>query len=66
MVTQIRLKGQYKVTMGTETEPNSVVEISKYFKNLDEAFGMLCLSISRDLLFHVDSIGTPNEFLLNL
>ena len=27
---------------------------------------MLCLNISRDLLFHVDSIGTPNEFWLNL
>ena len=27
---------------------------------------MLCLNISRDLLFHVDSIGTPNEVWLNL
>ena len=27
---------------------------------------MLCLSILRDLLFHVDSIGTPNEVSLKI
>ena len=48
------------VTMGTEMEPNSTVEKSKYFNRLDEAFGLLCLRISRDLLFHVDSLTTPN------
>ena len=57
----MRLKGLYKVTMGTENEPNYVVEKSKYFNRLDEASEMLCLSISRDLLFHVYSITSPNE-----
>ena len=52
--------------MGTETEPNSTVEKSKYFNRLDEAFGMLYLSTSRYILFHVDSLGTPNEFWLKL
>ena len=47
--------------MGTEVEPNSIVEKLKYFNRIDEAFGLLCLSISRELLFHVDSLTTPNE-----
>ena len=25
------------------------------------AYGLLCLSISRDLLFHLDSLTSPNE-----
>ena len=49
------------VTMGTYVEPNSIVEKSKFFNRLDEAFGMICLSISRDQLFHVDNIAAPNE-----
>ena len=47
--------------MGTEVEPNFVVEKSKYFNRMDEAFGLLCLSISRELLFHIYSLTTPNE-----
>ena len=62
----MRSKGLYRVTMGIEMELNSVVEKAKYFNRLDESFGMLCLSTSRDILFHVDSLGTPNEFFLNL
>ena len=52
--------------MGAENDSNSDVKKSKYFHILDEEFKMLCLSISRDILFHVDNIGTPNEFWLNL
>ena len=61
MVIQLRAKGLYRVTMGTEVEPNSAVEKAKYFNRLDEKFGLLCLSISRELLFHIDSLTTPNE-----
>ena len=52
--------------MGTENEPNSPVEKYKYFNRLDEAFRMLCLSISRDILFHVENITTPNEVWIKL
>ena len=62
MVIQLRDKGIYKVTMGTELEPNYVVEKAKYFNILDEAYGLLCLRISREILFHIDSFKTPNEF----
>ena len=62
MVIQLRSKGLYRVTMGTEVEPNSAVEKAKYFNRLDEAYRLLFLSIYRDNLFHVDSLTTPNEF----
>jgi hypothetical protein len=47
--------------MGTESEPTSTVEKEKYFNRMDEAYGLLCLSISPDLLFHVESTSTPNK-----
>ena len=66
MVIQLRAKGIYRVTIGTEVEPNSAVEKAKYFNKLDEAFGLFYLRISRELLFHVDSLETPNEFWVKL
>ena len=46
--------------MGIEVEPNSAVEKSKYFNKLDEEFEIVCFNISRELLFHVENIYTPN------
>ena len=66
MVIQLRSKGLYWVTMGTETEPNSAVEKNNYFNRLDEAFGMLCHGTSRELLFHIESLGTLNEFWVTI
>ena len=66
MVIQMRSKGLYRVTMGNEVEPNSAVEKAKYFNRIDEAFGNIFLIISRDILFHVEIISTPNEFFLNI
>ena len=66
MVIQLRSKGLYRVTMGTEMEPNFAVEKSKYFNRLDEAYGLLFLSISREILFHIDSLKTPNEVCVKL
>ena len=54
----LQRKGFYKVTMGTETEPTSAVEKIKYFNKLDEEIGLICLSISRELLFHVSGATT--------
>ena len=50
----LRVKGLYRVTMATEVEPNAAVEKIKWHNRRDEAYGLLCLSISRDLLFHLD------------
>ena len=66
MVIQLRPKGLYRVTMRIEVEPNSIVEKSNFFNRLDEAFGMLCLNILRDLLFHVEILTNPNEVWLNI
>ena len=52
--------------MGTKNELNADVEKYKYFNRLDEAFRILFLSISRDILFHVDILTTPNESRLKL
>ena len=57
----LRSKGLYMFTMGNEPDLNSVVEKSKYFNRMDEAFGLLCLSVSPELLFHVENASTPNE-----
>ena len=56
-----REKGLYRVTMETETNPNEAAEKIKYHNMRDEAYGLLCLSISRDLLFHLDGLTSPSE-----
>jgi hypothetical protein len=56
----LQSKGFYRVTMGTKNEPTAAVEKIKYFNKLDEVIGLICLSISRDLLFHVSRATTPN------
>ena len=62
----LRVKGLYRVTMATEVEPNVAVEKIKCHNRRDEAYGLLCLSISRDLLFHLDGLTSPNELWENL
>ena len=56
----LRAKGLYRVTMETEVDPNAVAEKIKCHNRRDEAYGLLCLSISRDLLFHLDAVTSPN------
>ena len=57
----LRMKGMYRVTMANEAEPNATTEKIKWHNKRDEAYGIFCLSISRDLLFHLDSLTFPNE-----
>ena len=57
----LREKGLYRVTMATEVEPNAAAEKIKWHNRRDEAYGLLCLSISRDLLFHLDGLTSSNE-----
>ena len=37
--------------MNMELEPNDATENIKYQNKLDEAYGFMCLSISKDVLF---------------
>ena len=57
----LRAKGLYRVTMEIEAHPNVAAEKIKWHNRRDEAYGLLCLSISRDLLFHLDGLTSPNE-----
>ena len=54
-------KGLYKVYMALENEPNCVAEKAKWQNRLDEAYGFIFLSISHDILFHIDGLTTPNQ-----
>lgn len=47
--------------MGLETEPDKGEDKPKQFNKCDEAHGTLCFSISPDLLFHIESLDTPNK-----
>ena len=51
-------KGLFRVTMGMEIDPNAVIEKEKYWNKLDEAYGFLCFSISKDLIFHLSGLKT--------
>ena len=57
----MREKGIYSVTMATEANPNATVEKIKWHNMMNDPYGILCLSISRDPLFHLDSLKYPNE-----
>ena len=47
--------------MEIEGDPNVATDKIKQHNTRDEAYGILCLSISRDLLFHLDGLTSPNE-----
>ena len=57
----LREKGIYRVTLATEVDPNAVADKFKWHDMRDDAYGILCLSISRDTLFHLDGLTSPNE-----
>ena len=45
-------KGLYRVTMAFKIEPNVVVEKARWHNKKDEAYGLICLSLSLlNLLF---------------
>ena len=47
----LREKSIYRDIMETKVEPNAATEKIKWHNMRDEAYGLLGLSISRDLLF---------------
>ena len=62
----LREKGIYRVTMDTEADPNVAAKKIKWHNRRDEAYVLLCLSISRDLLFHLDGLTSSNEVWENI
>ena len=61
MQISLHNKGLYRMTMGRVTEPQHYIEKSKHLDRLDEAFGYMCIHISRELLFHLDGLKTLKE-----
>ena len=61
----MRSKGLYRVTMETEVDPNAVEEKIKWNNRRDEAYGLSCVSIFRDLLFHLDGLSSPDKVWRN-
>ena len=58
-------KGICGVSLTLENEPNVTVEKYKWHNRLDEAYGLIFLSIYTDLLFHLDGFTTPNQVWTN-
>ena len=54
------------VTIETKVYSNVVGKKIKWHNRRDEAYGLLCLSISRDLLFHLDGLTSPHEVWENI
>ena len=57
----LRTKKLFRLTEEIEVEPIPNHEKENYFNRLDESFGYLSLSISRDLRFHIKRLKTPKE-----
>ena len=62
----LREKCIYRVIMETEVELNATVEKIKWHKKRDDSYGLLCMSVSRELLFHIDGLTSPNEVWENI
>ena len=52
--------------MALKNGPNAIVEKAKWHNRMDEAYGLLFLLISLDLLFHLDGLSTPNQLWTKL
>ena len=61
MEIQLCARGLYWVTMDTKEGPTHVIDKDRFLNKKDEAFGFLCLSISKDLLFHLSGLKTLKE-----
>ena len=66
MEIQLCARGLYWVTMDTEEDPTHVIDKARFLNKKDEAFSFLCLTISKDLLFHLSGLKTPKEIWYQL
>jgi hypothetical protein len=57
----LRSKGLYPITMGKEKEPTDDDKKLKWANRSDEARGLIGMSISPDLRYHLQEIDNPEE-----
>ena len=62
----LRSKGLYQITLGKEKEPIDDDNKDKWANRSDEARGLIRMSISPDLSFHLQSIDKPKEAWENI
>ena len=63
MVDILRSKGLYRIATGQETKPFDDDKVTKLENKQDQAKGLIGMSISQDLRFHILDIDTPHEAL---
>jgi hypothetical protein len=56
----LRSKGLYRITMGTETAPTDDDKKAKWDNRNDEARGLIGMSISPDLRYHLQGVDDPD------
>ena len=57
----LRSKGLYRITLGRELEPTDDENKIKWENKNDEACGLIGMSISLDLTFHLQGIDGPDD-----
>ena len=57
----LRSKGLYRITLGKETNPTNDDKKAKWDSRNDEARGLIRMSISPDLRYHLQEINDPEE-----
>ena len=62
----LKSKCLYRIATRIETGPNSTVEKEKWFSEMDEAFELLCFSISPGLIYHINTEEYANEVWIGL
>jgi hypothetical protein len=57
----LRSKGLYRITLGKETTPTDDDKKAKWDNRNDEAHGIIRMSISPDLRYHLQGIDDPKK-----
>jgi hypothetical protein len=61
MEALLRSKGLYQITFGKEEEPTNDDKHSKMINRNDKPHGLIKMSISHDLRFHLQGVDAPNK-----
>eukprot|EP00253_Pinus_taeda_P027041 PITA_27041 len=59
----LRSKGLYRIATGQEKKPTDEDKVAKLENRQDQARGLIGMSISPDLRFHIAELDTPHEAL---
>ena len=57
----LRSKGLYRIASGQETKPKDEEKEAKWENRQDQARGLIGISISPDLRFHIVELDTPDK-----